>query len=330
MPHDDMPSLHDSAGAMTTARRGAADVVGRGPGLALRRGWRDWREDLSWWRQGVLDTDSFRHGWRRVVDPVQIMTTTLVADAQEVHPDLLVREPKLFTDPVFDGEVWRDLAFDRRRRILTGVRRSHNLQLRTGRDRIQIPAQFGDAGSSLNGLVAAYTGTTATTLTGASGLATATSSAGNAGLQGHIVLVPNATPANTVLGVILSNTATAITVDQWYAIPVTGAAGTTPANSAGSAYVLPGGSGWLPWVALSTDTTSPAATDSQPAGATFTGEQTANGLARAYVGQGGATAPVITPGTTTSTIAFGHTWTYSGTGAVALAKVLLYNARPGP
>lgn len=326
MPIDDLPPLHDSAGAMTTARRGAVDVVGHGPGEALRRGLADWREDWSWLRLGVLDRRSLVSGWKRERDPVQVMTTTLIPNGQDVHPDLIVRDPKLFTDPVFDGRVWRDAAFDCRRRILTGVRRQHNLQLRTGRDRLQIPAMFGDAGASLSGLVAAYTGTTATTLTGASGLPTATSSAGNAGLQGHVVIAPHATPANTVLGVILSNTATAITVDQWYAIPITGAAGTTPVNGAGTAYVLPGGSSWLPWVALSTDTTSAAATDSQPAGATFTGEQTANGLARAFVGQGGTVAPVITPGTTTSTIAFAHTWIYTGSGAVALAKVLLYNA----
>jgi hypothetical protein len=335
MPIDDLPPLYDSAGAMTTARRGAVDVVGYGPGESLRHGLADWHEDWSHYRLGVLDRESFRSGWRRERDPVQVMTTTLVANSADAHPDLLVRDPKLFTDPTFDGRVWRDLAWDRRRRILTGVRRQHNLQLRAGRDRIQIPAMYGDAGSSLNGIVAAYTGTTATTLTGSSGLPTATTSAGNAGLQGHIVLAPHATPASTVLGVIVSNTATAITVDQWYAIPITGAAGTTPVNGAGTAYILPGGSGWLPWVALTTSVSAAAATDVARTadglwGDGTTGgaatETTTNGLARAFVGQGGATAPVITPGTTTSTIAFAHTWTYSGSGAVVLGKVVLFNS----
>lgn len=257
---------------------------------------------------------------------VRVRTTSLVDDDQLVLPWQLVRDPSLFTDPVRKNLIWRDRAYGMRRRILREDGTSSNLQLRAGRDRLQIPAQFGDAGASLNGIVAAYTGTTATSLTGSSGLPTATSSAGNAGLQGHVVLAPHGTVASTVLGVIVSNTATAITVDQWYAIPVTGAAGTTPVNGAGTAYVLPGGSSWLPWIGISTDSGAAAATDAEPAGATFTGEQTANGLARAFVGQGGATAPVITPGTTTSTIAYAHTWTYSTTGAVAIAKVLLYNS----
>lgn len=294
-------------------------------GLRLRSR-SDLVHDLAQCRAGVLDVRSLFAGQRVLRNPVEVTTTSLIPDSAEVDPRRLVTDSRLFTEPVYDGRVWRDLAFDRRRRVVRQVRRQHNLQLRAGRDRLMIPSMFGDAGASLNGLVVAYTGTTATTLTGASGLPTATSAAANSGLQGHVVIVPNATVANTVLAPILSNTATAITVDQWYAIPVTGAAGTTPANSAGTAYVLPGGSHWLPWIALSTDTTAAAATDAEPGGATFTGEQTASGLARAYAGQGGATAPVITPGTTTSTIALAHTWTYTGSGAVTLAKVLLYNA----
>lgn len=295
-------------------------------GVRLRSLGRHLRDDLEQARRGMLDPRSLVAGYRQQSNPVEVTTTSLVPDSAEVDPRRLATDSRLFTDPIFDGKVWRDLAFDRRRRVVREVRRQHNIQWRAGRDRLMIPSMYGDAGASLNGIVMAYTGSTATTLTGASGLPTATTSAGNAGLQGHVVIAPHATPANTVLGVIMSNTATAPTVDQWYAIPVTGAVGTTPANGAGTAYVLPGGSHWLPWIALSTDATAVAATNAEPAGATFTGEQTANGLARAFVGQGGATAPVITPGTTTSTIALAHTWTYSTSGAVVIAKVLLYNA----
>lgn len=295
-------------------------------GIRLRDLRTDIGHDIEQLRLGLLDRRSLVAGYRRQVNPVELTTTSLVEDSADVDPRRLATDPRLFTEPEWDGKVWRDRAFDHRRRVVREVRRQHNIQWRAGRDRLMIPAMFGDAGTSLNGIVAAYTGTTSSTLTGSSGLPTGTSSAGNAGLQGHVVIAPHATPASTALGVIVSNTATVITVDQWYAIPVTGAAGTTPANGAGTAYVLPGGSHWLPWIALSTDATAVAATNSEPAGATFTGEQTANGLARAFVGQGGATAPVITPGTTTSTIALAHTWTYSTTGAVVLAKVLLYNS----
>lgn len=307
---------------------GAIDVVTPfSRGIRLREGGQHLREDLTAARLGILDPRSLLAGYQRMVNPVEVVTTSLVADRAVVDPRRICRDPKSFTEPVFDGKDWRDAAHFHARRVVREVRRQHNLQLRSGRDRIMLPAMFGDAGASLSGLSGNLTSISTTTATD-SGAAfpTATSAAANAGLQGHVaVMGANASGTGSkVIGVIVSNIATAFTVDQWYAIPVTGAAGTTPNGTAGYV-ILPGGSGWLPWMAISTDTTTPAANDAQP-GATFTGEQTANGLARAFVGQGGATAPIITPGTTTSTVALDHTWTYSTTGAVVIAKMLLYNA----
>jgi hypothetical protein len=297
-------------------------------GIRMREAGKHLREDLAAAKLGILDLRSLAAGYQRQVNPVEVTTTSIIPNSAEVDPRRLATDSRLFTDPIWDGKVWRDLAFDRSRRVVREVRRQHNIQWRAGRDRVMLPAMFGDAGAGLSGFTGNLTSisTTVATDSGAA-FPTATSAAGNSGLQGHI-LVCGANASGTgskVLGVIVSNTATAITVDQWYAIPVTGAAGTTPNATAGY-HVLPGGSGWLPWIALSTDTTAVAATGSEPGGATFTGEQTANGLARAFVGQGGATAPIITPGTTTSTVALDHTWTYSTTGAVVLAKVLLYNS----
>jgi hypothetical protein len=298
------------------------------------------REDLALARRGALDVRSLIAGYRRQSNPVEVRTTSLVPDWADVDPRHLATDSRLFAEPIFDGKVWRDRAFGGQRRILREVRRTHNIYLRLGRDRMVIPTMFGDTGlAALTGQVIAYTGTTATTLTGASGLSTATQTSGNSGLQGHVIFVPNSTVANSVFGVIVSNTATAITVDQWYAIPVTGAAGTTPTSAAGTAYLIPGASMWFPWIALSTDATAPAAGDAEPAGATFTGEQTANGLERAYVGYGSTqhgsgsgsnTNPVWTLGGTgasTSTVALACTWGYTTTGAVTLNKVLLYNAK---
>lgn len=196
--------------------------------------------------------------------------------------------------------------------------------------------QFGDIGTDLNGFAIAGSATapTATTFTSGTTLPTSTTSAGNAGLQGHMLFVANSVTsdafANPVMGVIVSNTASVITVDQWYAVPMTGAAGTTP-SAASAGIVLPGGS-QAAWIALSTDTTTPAATDvtstsglwaNGTSGGTVT-EQTANGLARAYCGSGN-------PGTAPSFPAaqefeFQQTWTYTGSTSVTIAKVVLFNA----
>lgn len=308
---------------------GAVDFVNPfTKGIRLRDAGRHLREDLAAARLGMLDLRSLAAGYQRQANPVELTSTSLIANSAVVDPRRICRDPKNFTEPVWDGKDWRDKAWDGRRRVVREVRRQHNLQLRTGRDRLMIPAMFGDAGAGLSGFTGNLTSISGNVATD-SGAAfpTATSAAGNAGLQGHVaVMGANASGTGSkVLGVVVANTATGFTVDQWYAVPVTGAAGTGPNATAGYC-ILPGGSGWLPWIALSTDATAPAATDAQPGGATFTGEQTANGLARAFVGQGGVTAPIITPGTTTSTIALDHTWTYSTTGAVVLAKVLLYNS----
>jgi hypothetical protein len=308
---------------------GAIDLVSPfSRGIRMREAGRHLREDLDAAKLGMLDLRSLAAGYQRQVNPVQVTTTSLIRDSVEVDPRRLATDPKLFTEPVWDGKVWRDLAHSRDRRVVREVRRQHNIQWRAGRDRVMLPAMFGDAGAGLSGFTGNLTSIAGNVATDSgAGWPTATSAAGNAGLQGHIMVCgANASGTGSkVLGVIVANIATAATVDQWYAVPVTGAAGTTPNGTAGYC-ILPGGSGWLPWIALSTDTTAVAATGSEPAGATFTGEQTANGLGRAFVGQGGATAPIITPGTTTSTIALDHTWTYSTTGAVVLAKVLLYNS----
>ena len=66
--------------------------------------------------------------------------------------------------------------------------------------------------------------------------------------------------AGTVYGVITANTTTSITVDRWYnpASP-TGAAGTTPA--ANTSFVVLGGAAPVFYMALTANSTAPAATD---------------------------------------------------------------------
>lgn len=265
----------------------------------LRHGLSDWLEDFKLYRAGILDLRSLRAGYRPMHNPVEVV----------------VRDK--------NGK-------------LKAVRRQHNQQLNVGINQLQRIAVFGDVGSDLNGMLVTGSATapTATTFTSATALPTAAAGSGNTGLQGHILFVANslasAAFSGGVFGVIVSNTASVITVDQWYAIPVTGAVGTTPAaDSAG--IVLPGGS-FGAWIALSTDTTTPAATDvfytsglwsnGTTTDATIT-EQTASGLARAFCGYGSSTSPSFPAA---QEYQFQHTWTYTGSTSVTIAKVILANS----
>lgn len=129
------------------------------------------------------------------------------------------------------------------------------------------------------------TAATATTLTN-SGAAFTT--AGQA-LAGQIVAVGanSAGAGSIVYGVIVSNTATVLTVDQWYnPASATGAAGTTP-NATGQYQILPGQNP-ASWLALSSSAAAPTSADT-----TLATEATTNGFARA-VGSYSHTAAATT------------------------------------
>jgi hypothetical protein len=268
---------------------------------------------------------------------VEVRTTSLIPDSVQIASSEICDDPRGFTKPILVLGVWRDAAYGMQRRVWRQRIQTHNLRLNVGRDQQQRIAVQGDFGTGLNGLAATGTASvpTTTTWTGAaSSFQTATSAAGNAGEQGHLVFVANALSSsaftNPVFGVILSNTATVLTIDQWYATPVTGSVGTTPAaNSA--ALVLPG-AGPMWWVALSTSTAAAAAADvtrtadglwGDGTGSGTATEQTTNGLARAYVGHGSSTAPTISGA---ANYTYGHTWTYTGSSTVTIGKVILFNS----
>jgi hypothetical protein len=307
----------------------AIDVLTPTP-MSLRSGLAHLREDLALVAEGILDPRSLVDGFRKMVNPVEVRTTSLIADDARVSKRRLVADPSLFTDPVQDEHgVWRDRAFGMQRRAFREIRRTHNLRVTMGRDQWQRVLMSGDVGTgSLNGLASTATASSATTLTdtGAT-FPTATSSAGNAGLQGHIVVVgPNASGTGSqVFGVIVSNTGTVLTVDQWYALPCTGAAGTTP-NATGKYFVMPG-AGWAAWIGLSTASAAPAAADilrtadglfGDGTGAGAATEQTASGLGRTYVA---ATFP------SASNIQYQNTWTYTGSSLVTIPKVVMCNSK---
>jgi len=101
-----------------------------------------------------------------------------------------------------------------------------------------------------------------------------------------------------VYGIIVSNSGTVLTVDQWYnAASTTGAAGTTPSSTA--PYVILPGQGSASWMAVSANVFSPATTDTFLAGELVA----ASGFARA-VGTYSHTAAA-------STYTLVHLWTAS-------------------
>lgn len=124
---------------------------------------------------------------------------------------------------------------------------------------------------------------------------------------GHVV-AQRSSAAVTAYGTVISNTATVLTIDGWSGGGSYAPGG--PANTSTQAYaILPGASG-LSILALSTDATAPAATDTSLAS-----EITTGGLTR-------ATPTSYSHTTATSTFTLSKTFTASATFTVN--KVALY------
>jgi hypothetical protein len=120
------------------------------------------------------------------------------------------------------------------------------------------------------------------------------------GLAGSIVVCgANASgTGSTVYAVIVSNSSTVLTVDQWYSgTSTSGAAGTTP-NATGQYIILPGQNP-AAWMAVTANSFSPTTADT-----TLAGELTSNGFSRA-VGTYAHTAAA-------STYTLLHLWTATG------------------
>jgi hypothetical protein len=140
------------------------------------------------------------------------------------------------------------------------------------------------------------------------------------GLAGSIVVVgANSSGTGAVVwGYILSNTSTALTVDQWYSgTSTTGAVGSTP-NATGQYMILPGQAP-AAWMCLSASVFTPSTADTSLG--TQGAELTTNGFSRA-VGTFAHTA-----GATTYTLI--HTWTATGTSTInneGISGAATYNA----
>jgi len=133
------------------------------------------------------------------------------------------------------------------------------------------------------------------------------------GLAGSLVVVgANASGTGSVVyGVIVSNTSTVLTVDQWYSgTSTSGASGTTP-NATGQYIILPGQNP-AAWMAITADATGPSTADT-----TLASELATNGFNRA-VGTYSHTAAA-------STYTLVHLWTCSG-GSTTINKEAQFGA----
>lgn len=157
---------------------------------------------------------------------------------------------------------------------------------------------------AMGGGLGAFFGATAQgTATASSGTSLTNSGASfptaNQGLAGYVVAVGanSSGVGSTVFGVIVSNSGTVLTIDQWYN-PATGAAGTTP-NATGQYQIIPGQFPAL-FMAVTANVFSPSSADT-----TLVGELTSNGFTRA-IGTWAHTAAA-------TTYTLQHTWTATGT-----------------
>ncbi len=164
--------------------------------IRLRTSLKHLKEDVFLGAKGILDPRGLLNGYRLAQNPVEVQITRLVSDDKKIDSRLLVKDPRNFTEPVLVNGIWRDKAYGLQRREFTAIRRTKNLRVTMGRDQWQRVLMMGDvgSGSGLSGVTGTATATTATTMTDTgAAFTTAATSAGNTGLQGHIVCVnPNA------------------------------------------------------------------------------------------------------------------------------------------
>lgn len=160
-------------------------------------------------------------------------------------------------------------------------------------------------GGDLVGETGTATATSATTLTNSG----ATFNTTGSGYTGHIVV---AGTSPLVYGVIISNTGTVLTVDKWYVVATPGGSAASTPGATSTYAILPGGQAAF-WIALTTDGTAPAATDT-----TLTSELTANGLQRAQA--------TYAHTTSANTYTLSKTYTSSDGTPRTIQKIGVFNA----
>lgn len=266
--------------------------------MRLRHGAAQFIEDVRLLKHGVLDLGSLCSGYRARPDPVEWIVRSPHPDGTPCHPH---------NDGTACGPSCMRCSCRSRGRI-KAIRRQHNLRTK--------PATTIQGGTNQQanamGLVYANTAASVVANSGASVTYTATTLTDTSQAwtvnqwTGSIVI------SGSVFGVVVSNTATVLTVDKWHNPVSTDTTGTTPAANA--AFFIVAGAAPAHYIALSNDATAPAATDT-----TLAGEITTNGLARAI---GTFTYTDATPSYTIA-----HTFTATGTQAAQ--KAGLFDASTG-
>lgn len=173
----------------------------------------------------------------------------------------------------------------------------------------------GVTGYTNNSGAVAYTATTVTPTASPAWTVSTTSNFGNANVwTGYVCVAGGGTTTAIVYGVITSNTATALTVDKWYnpASP-SGAAATTPAVN--SAFIIIPGNAPAWYMGITTGTVAPADT-------ALASEQTTNGLGRAPA----TFAHTFSSSSVNNTYTLSNTFTYTGSGAVVLNAIGIFDA----
>lgn len=184
--------------------------------------------------------------------------------------------------------------------------------------------------ATASGAAAAAVTVTATSLTNTA----ATFPTAGQGLAGQFVCAYGLTNNAFVYGVIVANTATVLTIDQWYSITSTsGAAGTTPTLSGGSvttgvAYIILPGQNPASWLAVTQGAASTAAST------VLTGELTTADWARA-VGTFAHTAAATTytlvkTFTSTSTVTINNEAVFGAANVTAGGVMPFASAEPSP
>lgn len=219
------------------------------------------------------------------------------------------------------SSVWSHTVRDKRGRLKVISPPHSNLRVQSGSD-WQAYAMAGTSGGSANIFATASgfaTSVTATSLTntGASFPTTAVVTGATGGLAGQIVSVGpnNAGAGTTVYGVIVSNTATVLTVDRWVTSINPFAAATTP-NGTGAYSIIQGmAPAW--YLGLSSTVQSGTATDVVLAGEFTVGGGT--GLNR-------ANAVTFTHTLASATYTIARTFTAAGAGGTVNSEAVFVAA----
>ena len=183
---------------------------------------------------------------------------------------------------------------------MTKVNTGHDLQARM-------------MGGDINGITGTATGSAATTLTNTGAAFVTAGTGANQGLTGHIVVAHS----NGSYGVILSNTATVLTVDMWHTASAPETVAATPTATTG--YTILPGQGPVRWMALSDSVSSPAVTDVLLAGEIFGASMTGLSRQLATYGHTAGVASYTLTKTYTMGASDGASRTVTGIGVLAHA-----------